>query len=139
MISYAEALQRVALTVQPLPEVELPLLEALGHILTQAVGARWDMPLLDNSAMDGFAFAYAGQGAGAELAVAGLQRAGGDLVPQVAADSCAKIMTGAPLPTGCDTVVPLEDVEILPAGIRLRLFDAFGGTCPPTRRGVPPG
>lgn len=126
MISYADALKMVITTVKPLPAIDLPLLDALGHILAQEVRACWDMPLLDNSAMDGFAFAYGGKATGVELAVAGLQRAGGDSAPAVPAGQCVKIMTGAPLPAGCDTVVAMEDVEFLPGSIRLK-FPAHQG------------
>lgn len=126
MITYAEALKLVTTTVKPLPAIELPLLDAHGHILAQDVRARWDLPLLDNSAMDGYAFTFAGQGTGAELPVGGVQRAGGDPVADIPAGGCVKIMTGAPLPAGFDTVVALEDVEALPGSIRLR-FPASKG------------
>lgn len=119
MISYTDALKLITATVQPLPAVEMLLLDAHGLILAQEVKARWDLPLLDNSAMDGFAFAFAGQGAGAELPVAGLQRAGGAQVGAVPAGAGVRIMTGAPLPAGCDTVVPFEEVEELAGKIRL--------------------
>lgn len=113
MLTYLEALDRVLLTIQPLPCEELPLPEALGRTLAEAVMAAWDMPPADNSAMDGYAFALAGLLPQAELAVAGLARAGAGHGGEVPPGAAVKIMTGAPLPAGCDTVAPLEEVEQL--------------------------
>ena len=62
MLTYPEALDRVLLTIQPLPCEELPLPEALGRTLAETVTAGWDMPPTDNSAMDGYALAPWGAG-----------------------------------------------------------------------------
>ena len=48
MISYTDALKLITSTVQPLPAVEMFLLDAHGLILAQEVKARWDLPLLDS-------------------------------------------------------------------------------------------
>ena len=110
MLSYQDALETVLRTIRPLPVEEVPLPEAWGSVLADAVAARWDMPPADNSAMDGYAFAAAGLAAGEGLAVAGVSRAGAGFPGQVASGEAVKIMTGAPMPAGCDTVVPFEDV-----------------------------
>jgi molybdopterin molybdotransferase len=119
MLSYQQALKIVLEAIRPLAAIEMPLTEAVGKVLAQGVYAQWDLPPADNSAMDGFGFAFADQQPGSELPVAGLARAGagfaGDLPPGVA----VRIMTGAPLPPGCDTVVPLEEVRESGAGISL--------------------
>lgn len=120
MMTYQEALEVVLRTVRPLSAEERSLPEALGRILAEDVVAGWDMPPADNSAMDGFAFAQAGLPPAGQLAVAGLSRAGGGFEGEVPPGTAVKIMTGAPLPPGCDTVVPLEEVEQTPAGICLR-------------------
>lgn len=120
MLTYDEALQTVLQTVRPLPEEKLPLPEALGRALAADVCARWDMPPADNSAMDGYAFAHRGVSPEGELRVVGLSRAGAGFDGEVPAGAAVKIMTGAPLPPGCDTVVPLENVEAREGGIRLR-------------------
>ena len=121
MLTYPEALDRVLLTIQPLPCEELPLPEALGRTLAETVTAAWDMPPADNSAMDGYAFALGDRESQAEWRVIGLARAGVGHCGEVPAAAAVKIMTGAPLPAGCDTVAPLETVEQLPDGsIRLR-------------------
>jgi len=119
MLNYDEALATILHTIVPLPAEEVALPEALGRALAEEVTARWDMPPADNSAMDGYAFAWARYSPAEKVRVAGLSRAGagfeGD--PEGAA---VKVMTGAPLPSGCDTVVPLEEVEERDGFIALR-------------------
>jgi molybdopterin molybdotransferase len=106
MLTYDEAIEVILRTVEPLPPVECSLAEALGRVLAEPVEARWDLPPADNSAMDGFAVLHAGQSAGAELAIAGFIPAGSRLDGIISAGSAARIMTGAPLPDGTDTIVP---------------------------------
>lgn len=119
MLSYQEAVDVVLQTVQSLPPVEMALTDALGRVLAEPAVARWDLPPADNSAMDGYAFAWGGQGEGSELAVVGFVPAGSHLDEPVPAGQAVKIMTGAPLPAGCDTVVPVEEVAAEGARIRL--------------------
>jgi len=61
--------------------------------------------------MDGYAFAYGNTGAGARLTVTGSVYAGDYRTTPVPAGESVKIMTGAPLPPGCNTVAPFEEVE----------------------------
>jgi molybdopterin molybdotransferase len=119
MLSYQEAVEVVVRTVRPLPAEEVGLPEALGRVLAEPVLAGWDLPPADNAAMDGYAFAFAGQQGGAVLAVAGFVPAGQPFEEEVAPGEAVKIMTGAPLPAGCDTVVPIEEVEERDGRIRL--------------------
>lgn len=111
MVTYEEALELILRRVVPLPPVTVPLGEAHGRVLAEPISARWDLPPADNSAMDGYAFAYGGETDGDELAVVGFVPAGTPFPGSVAPGSAVRIMTGAPLPPGCDTVVPLEEVE----------------------------
>jgi molybdopterin molybdotransferase len=120
MLGYEEAVGIVARRVRPLPPVEVALDEALGRVLAAPVHALWDLPSADNSAMDGYAFAAIGQQAGDELAVAGVSFAGDPFAGAVPPGTAVKIMTGAPLPAGCDTVVPIEEVEAGEGTVRLR-------------------
>jgi molybdopterin molybdotransferase len=122
MLSYQEAVNVVLRTVQPLPPVEMALSEALGRVLAEPAVARWDLPPADNSAMDGYALAWSGQGAGSELTVVGFVPAGSHLDEPVPPGRAVKIMTGAPLPAGCDTVVPVE--EVAAEGTLIRLLRA---------------
>ena len=89
----------------------LPLADALGHVLAEDQIAGFDIPPCDYSAMDGYAFCAADAGQ-QELRAVGFLPAGkaGDEV--VAPGTAIRIMTGAPIPPGCDTVVPLEKLEV---------------------------
>ena len=102
----------VALAPGPVT-VELPLREALGHVTAAAVLARVDSPPFDNSAMDGFAVRWsdvceATTDAPVTLAVMGESRAGVPATEALSPRRAMRIMTGAPLPAGADTVVPVE-------------------------------
>jgi len=110
MLRYEEALDVILHTVGPLSAEEVALPDALGRALAEEVTACLDMPPADNSAMDGFAFAADGISPPGELKVAGLSRAGAGFDGRVAPGEAVRIMTGAPLPPGCDTVAPLEEV-----------------------------
>ncbi len=97
--------------VTPVQEaVELPLFEALGRVLASEVISPFDVPPHDNSAMDGYAFAgrQLADNAALRLQVVGTALAGKAWQGQVAPGQCVKIMTGAIMPTGLDTVVPQE-------------------------------
>jgi molybdopterin molybdotransferase len=119
MISISEAQRVILSTVSPLPAEEIDLLRGPGRITSQDILARWDSPSTDNSAMDGYAFSHqALQGKFAK--VIGLVPAGSEMSAPVPPGAAIKIMTGAPLPTGCDSVVPIEDVDDLGDGIRLK-------------------
>lgn len=119
MLTYTDALEEILKTVQPLPPIVSPLDQALGKVLAEPAIARWDLPSADNSAMDGFAIIFTGQQANACLQVVGTVYAGDYSQAPVGAGEAVRIMTGAPLPPDCDTVVPTEDVDEDPTGIRL--------------------
>jgi molybdopterin molybdotransferase len=118
MVSIEEAQAIILKHTAQLPCEELPLLQGLGRVICGEVRAPWDIPLSDNSAMDGYAFCYASM-QGDRLSAAGFLPAGTSRSDAVPAGSAVRIMTGAPVPPGCDTVVPIEDVEVLGAEIRL--------------------
>ena len=94
----------------------VPLPETLGRILAADIIAREPSPLFTNSAMDGFAvrwtdIATAFQGIPIELPVAGESQAGVPYGGEVQAGQAIRISTGAMMPAGCDTVVPIEEIE----------------------------
>jgi molybdopterin molybdotransferase len=95
--------------------VNVGVFEALGRVLAQDVVSPISVPPHDNSAMDGFAFdgalLQAGQPLSLQLAE-GTAFAGKAWAGALAPGQCVKIMTGAIMPTGLDTVVPLEFVKI---------------------------
>ena len=126
MLTYEEALQMVLETVQPLPPVAVSLTLAAGRVLATAVSASRNLPPSDNSAMDGYAFAWT-EGISAEpLTVIDFIAAGHARQLAVPAGKAVKIMTGAPLPPGCDTIVPIEDVEVVSGIMKLKGQPARG-------------
>lgn len=105
--------------VAPVTEVvELPLFEALGRVLAEDVVSPFDVPPHDNSAMDGYAFDGAQLRAGQplELNVVGTALAGKAWQGSVGPGQCLKIMTGAIMPAGLDTVVPQEFTQAVGDG-----------------------
>jgi molybdopterin molybdotransferase len=120
MMNYQEAIATVLRKVHPLPAVEVSLADALGKVLAEPVTGCWDLPPADNSAMDGFSFRFSGQKTGDELAVSAFLPAGAPCPETVAPGMAVRIMTGAPIPRGCDTVAPLE--EVMQDGGRIRLI-----------------
>ncbi|MET0740059.1 MAG: gephyrin-like molybdotransferase Glp [Candidatus Nanopelagicales bacterium] len=113
MKSVDEHLAQCLQGVRPLPPVELPLLDAAGCVLAERVTSSWDLPRFDNSAMDGYAVraadvAVATTGEPVRLKVIADIAAGSNVSTRVAPATCARIMTGAPMPPGADAVVPVE-------------------------------
>ena len=118
MMICIEDAQRIILKhTAVLPVENVPLLQLTGRIMAEDVYAPWDIPVSDNSAMDGYAFSSHSAVCGHWL-VAGFVPAGGELTTPVAPGEAVRIMTGAPIPPGCDTVMPVEDVELTSNGIR---------------------
>jgi molybdopterin molybdotransferase len=110
MLNMEEAQQIILRHIAPLPTEELPLLQGLGRVASEDVYTPCDIPATDNSAMDGYAFSFAAV-QGNSLFVSGNIPAGKERIPPVAAGEAVRIMTGAPIPRECDTVVPIENVE----------------------------
>jgi molybdopterin molybdotransferase len=105
------AQQFIARLVTPVTAVEhLPLRSALGRVLAQDLISPINVPAHDNSAMDGYALR--GEDIGVAqlggLRVAGTAFAGGAFEGSVPSGHCVRIMTGAVMPAGLDTVVPQE-------------------------------
>jgi molybdenum cofactor synthesis domain-containing protein len=106
-----------------LDPIRLPLRDALDHVLAEAVVAQHDVPPFDNSAMDGYALRAAdATGAESTLSVIGVVAAGhpGDM--EVGAGQATRIMTGAPIPRGADSVIMVEQTETSPDGMSVRLL-----------------
>lgn len=109
MISIDEAGSIVLKHTTRLPAEIVPLLESLGMVIAEDVFSPWDIPAADNSAMDGYAFA-GHLLPGKYLSVCGFLPAGATRKDPIPAGQAIRIMTGAKIPPGCDTVVPFEDV-----------------------------
>jgi molybdopterin molybdotransferase len=111
-VGVAQAVERLC---DGLPRVveatDVPLPDARGAVLARDLVSRLDLPAFDNSAMDGYALRHADLSAGAPLREIGRSYAGHGHAGSVAPGTCVRIMTGAPIPAGADTVVVLEDVD----------------------------
>jgi molybdopterin molybdotransferase len=108
--------------VQPVTQTEdVPIFDALDRVLAQDVISALSVPPHDNSAMDGYAFdgAQLQAGQALELKVLGTALAGKAWPSRVAHGECLRIMTGAIMPQGLDTVVPQEMVQV--SGDRVRI------------------
>ncbi|WP_375138650.1 molybdopterin molybdotransferase MoeA [Ideonella livida] len=119
-----EARARVAACLQPLTETEtVPLSAALGRVLAADVISPIDVPAHDNSAMDGYALHGADLLAGQATALQALPTtvlAGTPFTGVVARGQCVRIMTGAVMPPGLDTVVPIELCQVQGEVVQLR-------------------
>ncbi len=105
--------QRLALSgTRPLPAVQIPLDDALGHVLAADVVASEDVPPFANTAMDGYAVrAGDTEGAPVELEVVGVLGAGTAPSVAVGPGEAVRIMTGAPIPAGADGIAIVERTE----------------------------
>ena len=111
-----DALRVVLESVEPLSTERVFLYDALGRFLAEDVPSDTDKPLFDNSAMDGFAVRYedvkdASEENPAVLELVGEYSAGTGEEIKVDKGTAVKIFTGAPIPEGADTVVPVEYTE----------------------------
>ena len=115
----------LARLVEPITEVDdVGIFDALGRVLAEDLVSPISVPPHDNSAMDGFAFDGAALGSSPlVLRNQGTAFAGKAWAARVGAGECVKIMTGAIMPAGLDTVVPIEFVKVegdtvtVPAGV----------------------
>lgn len=105
MISVAEAWAQVAAHIRPLGTERIDITDAAGRVLAETVTAERDQPPFDRVTMDGIAVRYASQHA---FGVAGTQFAGDPPLTLERDDTAIEIMTGAALPAGADTVIPVE-------------------------------
>jgi len=113
-LSLDEALARILASLPPATDSErLPLKQMLGRVLAEDTYAPFDLPPFPNSAMDGYALRHRDiETLGEEgLEVIGTSFAGRPYLANVEAGQCARIFTGAAMPTGADTVVMQEHVR----------------------------
>ena len=126
MLTPEEARAIVLDHIAPLGPERVALLDAAGRVLARDVLARRDNPPYDNSAMDGFAVRHADVARASDAAPVALTVAEdipAGAVPQkvVGPGQTSRIMTGAPVPEGADTIVPVEDTR--GEGDRIEVLD----------------
>src|SRR5438034_7308654 len=111
MISVQDGQNRILTQIGEVTPLEfLPLGRALGRVLAEDARAPFDVPPTDNSAVDGYAVAAADipPSGTRELIVSADLPAGAVFAGALAAGHAVRIMTGAPMPAGADTVFPQE-------------------------------
>ncbi len=109
MIPLDDAIETILSKIGRMEAEMVPITTAVGRVLAEDVLAPRNLPPRDNSAMDGYAFIHDSFN-GESLKVIDEIAAGHPSGKKVAPGLTAKIMTGAPIPDGADTVVPVEDV-----------------------------
>jgi len=113
VLSVEEAQAHILSTVSVLESEQVPLLEAAERVLVQEVAADRDIPPVTNAAMDGFALRGEDLAAGrVQFEVVGQVAAGHQAEMAVGPGEAVRIMTGAPIPGGADTVVRFERTEL---------------------------
>ncbi|AOM40746.1 molybdopterin molybdotransferase MoeA [Xenorhabdus hominickii] len=119
LISLEQALEKLLAQTAPLIVTEtINLTESAGRITATDIISPINVPPFDNSAMDGYAIRLADLNENETLPVAGKALAGTAFQGEWPTDSCIRIMTGAPIPSGADAVVMQEQVEITEIGAR---------------------
>jgi molybdopterin molybdotransferase len=113
LVSVEEHRDRILTAIRPLPAFDQPLMEAFGLSTAEDVHASVALPGFDNSAMDGYAVCHADVATAtddtpAHLPVVGEIGAGQATLLAMSPGTAVKIMTGAPVPAGADSVVPYE-------------------------------
>ncbi|MBM4448834.1 MAG: molybdopterin molybdenumtransferase MoeA, partial [Chloroflexi bacterium] len=116
MISVEEALEKVLSYVDVLETESAPILESQGQVLAEDIVSNIDIPPLDNAAMDGYAVrADDTRGASGQsprfLRVIDTVIAGAISRREVTPGTAVRIMTGAPVPAGADSVIRFEDTD----------------------------
>jgi molybdopterin molybdotransferase len=116
MLTVPDASARILEHIAPLAVERVPLLDALGRVLAEPVRAPMTLPAWDNSAMDGYAVRgedidTATRERPVQLRVLETVAAGKFATHAVGPGEATRIMTGAPLPEGADTVVRVEDTD----------------------------
>ncbi len=117
IVSYEEALSIILKSVNPLGCEKISITEAAGRVLYEDIISDIILPAADDSSMDGYAIiskdsAGASKTKPAVLRIIGEIRAGGPVQKlRVSKGTAIRIMTGAPIPDGADSVIPFEDTE----------------------------
>jgi molybdopterin molybdotransferase len=131
MTSVDDHLARILDGIEPLPDFPQPLMDALGAAVAEDVVAPIDLPSFDNSAMDGYAVSYDDVATATEetpvyLPVVGEIGAGQAQLLAMSPGTAVKIMTGAPVPAGADSVVPYEWTDRGVAQVRIDQAPTIG-------------
>ncbi len=132
MRTVGEVRAEILRTARPVGSETVDLAECVGRVLAEDVVASHDVPSFSNSAMDGFAVRAADvETAGAVLEIIEDVAAGETATLAVGGGQATRIMTGAPMPDGADTVVRVEDTEVEDGKVRIATTPALGTSVRP--------
>jgi len=110
MVSINDALEIIYSNIKKKSRHIIPIEESIGAIVSKDYKASFDLPRFDNSAMDGYAVKV--DDAGKKVKVKEITYAGDTAEEMFSQGEVVKIMTGAPIPKGCEAIVPIEDVLV---------------------------
>jgi len=118
MLKFGQALKIVLGNTKPMGWEWVSLSRAFGRVLAEDVIAQNNIPYTDNSAMDGYAVNTGDlKSVPQELPLAGVVACGKSVNKRLRRGEAMAIMTGAPIPAGCNSVVPVEDTEVVSSGM----------------------
>lgn len=125
MITYEKALQTILAEVSPLPSKHVTLDALAGFVIAEPVVATFDMPLFDNSAVDGFGVISsdvktASESSPCKLTLQATIQAGDNVTHTLRPTNTFKILTGAPVPASVDTVVMKEFTDELNGSVLIK-------------------
>jgi len=127
LMSVEQAQQQILGSVVAVCEQQsVALSESLGRLLAEDIHSPLDVPPFNNSAMDGYALRAADLDRSDTLTVVGKSFAGAPFEGEVTSGKCVRIMTGAPLPEGADTVVMQERTEVEGGRVRFKVRPMAG-------------
>jgi molybdopterin molybdotransferase len=117
MLEFEEALARVLVAVPAPTNQDVTLSQAVGRVLAQQIRSPIDLPIFDNSSMDGYGLraadvASAKAESPVRLRLAGKIAAGEAFAGEVTPGNCVRVFTGSPLPPGTDAVVMQEATQV---------------------------
>jgi molybdopterin molybdotransferase len=131
MVSINDALEIIYKNIKKKSREIIPIEEAIGRVVSRNYKAFFDLPRFDNSAMDGYAVKVAD--AGLKVKIKEITYAGDQAEEGFSQGEVVKIMTGAPTPNGCESIVPIEDVVVeedgivLPRNIKMNMMIRWKG------------
>ncbi|MBU2893319.1 molybdopterin molybdotransferase MoeA [Colwellia sp. D2M02] len=113
LLPFEQALTKMLDQVSAITEtIELPITQAQNYVLASDVVSPLNVPPHDNSAMDGYAFALSSLQQSKTLTLVGRSMAGAPYQGECQAGQCIRIMTGAKMPQGCDSVEMQENTTV---------------------------
>eukprot|EP01093_Parvamoeba_rugata_P009918 TRINITY_DN2715_c0_g1_i10.p1 TRINITY_DN2715_c0_g1~~TRINITY_DN2715_c0_g1_i10.p1 ORF type:complete len:121 (-),score=14.59 TRINITY_DN2715_c0_g1_i10:24-386(-) len=111
LLSVEDAIENILSTIKPIAQHEqISLFNSLDRVLAKELVSNINVPIHDNSAMDGYAICY--QSSANSYQLIGTVLAGEYFEQPLRPGECVRIMTGAPIPKGCDAVIMLSLIHI---------------------------